>query len=112
MAIFMSILPATRSSDRRQLVPGESVRASLVLLARRGIQGATGAVGAAGPQGLTGATGAQGVQGLTGATGASGATGSQGIAGVAGAAGADGKSLLNGIVNPTSATGLNGEYLH
>jgi hypothetical protein len=53
------------------------------------------------PQGATGATGPQGVQGIQGTTGA---TGPQGVAGT------NGKSVLNGSVNPAAAVGVDGDF--
>lgn len=57
-----------------------------------------GPVGPAGPQGATGAQGPQGIQGVAGATGATGP------------AGADGKTLLNGMVDPTAGIGVDGDF--
>lgn len=54
-------------------------------------------------KGSTGATGA------TGSTGATGATGATGPTGATGAAGADGKTVLNGVVAPTTE-GVDGDF--
>jgi hypothetical protein len=69
-----------------------------------GLTGATGSTGPQGPTGLTGATGATGHQGPIGLTGATGSTGPQGVAGT------NGTAVLNGITNPLSTTGINGDF--
>lgn len=63
--------------------------------------------GPMGPQGPAGPAGANGPQGAAGPAGATGATGPQGTAGTNGL---DGKTVLNGITNPASATGVNGDF--
>jgi hypothetical protein len=57
--------------------------------------------GIQGPAGLPGATGAQGPQGLTGPAGASG---------LPGATGTNGKTVAYGTSNPTSSTGVDGDF--
>ena len=57
--------------------------------------GSQGPVGPQGPAGPSGATGANGLSGTTGAQGAPGI---------------DGKTILNGTINPTSAIGLDGDF--
>jgi hypothetical protein len=72
-------------------------------------------VGPQGSQGDPGADGADGAVGPTGPTGAAGADGSDGAQGPAGndgadgAAGADGKTVLNGAVDPTTE-GVDGDF--
>lgn len=73
----------------------------------QGTQGPIGPAGATGPQGLTGATG---TTGATGATGITGLTGPVGPAGVQGIRGADGKTILNGTINPVAADGVDGDF--
>lgn len=66
-----------------------------------------------GPQGPTGATGAQGPQGdagPTGATGAQGPAGNDGADGADGTNGADGKTILNGNVDPVVGDGVDGDF--
>ncbi|MBL7764728.1 MAG: hypothetical protein JNJ58_01440, partial [Chitinophagaceae bacterium] len=60
--------------------------------------GPIGATGAQGPIGLTGATGPQGPQGIAGTNGTNGTNG------------LDGKTVLNGTVNPTAADGVDGDF--
>ena len=72
--------------------------------------GLTGATGPQGPIGLTGATGPQGPIGLTGATGPQGPTGTNGTNGTNGINGLDGKTVLNGTINPTSGIGNDGDF--
>jgi hypothetical protein len=78
-----------------------------------GLTGPTGATGAQGPIGLTGPAGPQGIQGLTGATGAQGIqglTGATGPQGPTGATGANGKTIANGITDPATSTGVDGDF--
>lgn len=72
-----------------------------------GLTGATGPAGATGPQGPAGPTGATGPAGPTGAQGPAGPTGVQGPAGTAGT---NGTAVLNGIIAPTNAVGVNGDF--
>jgi hypothetical protein len=69
-----------------------------------GAAGATGAVGPTGPAGVAGTTGP------TGLPGATGAQGPQGLTGPAGAAGTNGKTVAYGTSNPTSNTGVDGDF--
>jgi hypothetical protein len=71
-----------------------------------GPQGSTGPVG---PQGFTGATGPAGMQGPTGLTGAQGIPGAIGPTGPQGISGKNGNTILNGLVNPTTA-GVDGDF--
>ncbi|MEM8589883.1 MAG: hypothetical protein AAGG65_17625 [Pseudomonadota bacterium] len=81
-----------------------------------GAQGPAGADGAAGAAGPTGPVGPAGAVGATGATGPAGPEGPQGIQGPAGndgadgAAGIDGKTVLNGSVDPTGGIGADGDF--
>jgi hypothetical protein len=81
-----------------------------------GPQGIQGIQGVAGPTGATGATGSTGSTGSTGLTGPAGPQGIQGIQGVAGPAGtngtngSNGTAVLNGITNPVSGIGVNGDF--
>jgi len=65
---------------------------------------------------LIGPQGIQGAQGPTGPPGAVGMTGNQGIQGPAGAqgsqgvAGNNGRTILSGVINPTSSVGSNGDF--
>ncbi|NVO00461.1 MAG: collagen-like protein, partial [Geobacteraceae bacterium] len=68
------------------------------------------AAGPQGPAGLTGSTGAIGPQGAKGDTGATGSQGIQGIQGIQGVAGLDGKNVLNGLVPPIAANGVDGDF--
>ena len=82
----------------------------------KGAAGTAGAAGAAGATGLAGATGSAGPAGpagsigATGSTGAAGSTGPTGLQGVAGTAGVDGKTVLNGAVDPVAGDGNNGDF--
>jgi hypothetical protein len=86
----------------------------------KGDTGPAGANGANGPQGLqgikgdkgdTGATGPQGPIGLTGPAGpAGGPQGPIGLTGPQGIAGANGKSILNGTINPSVSIGSDGDF--
>jgi hypothetical protein len=71
--------------------------------------GPTGPTGPAGPTGPTGPTGPQGLQGLTGPTGPAGPTGANGTNGTNGTNGVDGKTVLNGTVDPTTQ-GVDGDF--
>ncbi len=73
------------------------------------LDGATGPQGPEGPQGPAGATGAQGPQGPIGLTGPQGLQGDPGVPGAAGANGVDGKTVLNGAVDPTTE-GVDGDF--
>jgi len=91
-----------------------------------GLTGATGAAGAAGPQGptgltgLTGATGPAGAAGLQGLKGDKGDTGPAGpaggpqgpigLTGPQGIAGLNGKTILNGTLNPSNSIGTDGDF--
>lgn len=95
--------------------------ATVDLVGAQGPQGIQGPAGPAGPAGADGAQGIQGPAGADGATGVDGVDGAQGIQGPAGADGtngtngidgtdgADGKTILYGIVDPTSE-GVEGEF--
>lgn len=73
----------------------------------QGLAGSTGPRGSQGPIGLTGLTGATGTQGLTGSIGQQGVQGAQGVAGTNGL---DGKTVRNGITNPDSGIGVDGDF--
>ena len=88
-----------------------------------GLTGATGATGVTGPAGPTGATGPIGPIGLTGPAGATGQQGPIGLTGPAGGpqgpigltgpqgiAGTNGKTILNGITNPSISIGADGDF--
>jgi hypothetical protein len=84
-----------------------------------GLPGATGPQGPAGVAGSTGATGSQGPIGLTGPAGpqgpagnngSAGATGPAGASGLPGATGTNGKTVAYGTANPTSSTGVDGDF--
>jgi len=75
-----------------------------------GLTGATGPEGPQGPAGPTGATGATGPQGPIGLTGAPGPQGEQGIQGSPGTPGLDGKSVLNGGIDPDGTIGNDGDF--
>lgn len=71
-----------------------------------------GPAGIAGPQGASGTSGPQGPVGPNGPQGPTGPSGPQGVTGspgVQGPAGADGRTVLNGTVNPSSQ-GVNGDF--
>lgn len=59
---------------------------------------------------LVGPAGAPGADGADGEDGAPGAPGADGADGADGAPGADGRTLLNGTVNPTGGVGANGDF--
>ncbi len=131
-AKFMQVeLDATGGNNYVDLGTQQMMSVPFALYAEtagNGTQGATGPTGMQGIQGLTGATGAtgsqgiQGIQGLTGAIGTQGIQGNQGIQGIqgltgptgalgtAGVAGTNGKTVLNGNVNPSAATGSDGDF--
>ena len=73
----------------------------------KGEKGDRGDQGEAGSAGLRGLRGERGEKGESGERGTDGAPG---VAGAAGVAGADGSSLLNGAVNPSSTTGMDGDF--
>lgn len=75
----------------------------------QGIQGETGPTGATGPKGDTGDTGPAGPQGEQGIQGIQGIQGETGATGATGPAGADGKTVLNGAVDPTTE-GVDGDF--
>lgn len=74
------------------------------------VRGPQGPQGVQGPTGATGAQGPAGPQGATGATGAQGIQGPQGVAGTNGTNGVDGKTILNGTSNPSTALGTTGDF--
>ena len=69
-----------------------------------------GPIGPAGPAGSAGPAGVAGPAGAAGSTGLTGAAGAAGAAGLAGTAGADGKTVLNGAVDPVPGVGTNGDF--
>lgn len=73
------------------------------------IEGPTGPTGATGATGATGSTGPTGPTGATGAAGSNGTNGTNGTDGADGADGIDGKTLLNGVVAPTTE-GVDGDF--
>ena len=76
----------------------------------QGPSGTNGADGAEGPTGPAGEQGAKGDDGEAGPTGPTGATGPAGPQGPEGAPGVDGRSVLNGLIDPTNSIGNNGDF--
>ena len=85
----------------------------------QGLTGATGSTGQNGSNGNIGPTGLQGIQGLIGLAGQNGTAGNdgatgqqgiQGLAGIIGSNGLNGKTVLNGIADPTLTDGVDGDF--
>jgi collagen type VII alpha len=74
------------------------------------ISGSAGATGPTGAQGVQGIQGIPGAPGPMGSAGAPGAAGPAGATGAAGATGVDGKTILNGTINPTAGVGTDGDF--